>query len=101
MEETEPGLPADSTIAAAVAYTMRDLHQERAALDYPLGGSDAVVQALVRGVTKSGRGVVQLNSHGIVRHQLTDLHSLNFITRGGEMSRWTPGGNPYFGGCSW
>ena len=42
---------------------MRDLHQERAALDYPIGGSGAVVQALVRGVTKSGRGVVQLNSH--------------------------------------
>ena len=32
------GLPADGTIAAAVAYTMRDLHQERASLDYPIGG---------------------------------------------------------------
>ena len=31
------GLPADGTIAAAVAYTMRDLHQERASLDYPIG----------------------------------------------------------------
>ena len=42
---------------------MRDLHQDRAALDYPIGGSEAVVQALVRGVTKGGRSVVQLNSH--------------------------------------
>jgi len=44
------GLPADGTIAAAVAYTMRDLHQEGAALDYPIGGSAAVVEALVRGI---------------------------------------------------
>ena len=36
------GLPADGTIAAAVAYTMRDLHQEGASLDYPVGGSGAV-----------------------------------------------------------
>jgi phytoene dehydrogenase-like protein len=49
------GLPADGTIAAAVAYTMRDLHQKRAALDYPVGGSGAVIDALIRGVTKNGR----------------------------------------------
>ena len=36
------GLPADGTIAAAVAYTMRDLHQQRAVLDYPIGGSAAI-----------------------------------------------------------
>jgi phytoene dehydrogenase-like protein len=56
------GLPADGTIAAAVVYTMRDLHQSRAALDYPVGGSDAVIQALIRGITKSGKGRVLLNS---------------------------------------
>ena len=57
------GLPADSTIAAAVAYTMRDLHQEGASLDYPVGGSAAVVEALMRGVTKKGKGKIFLNSH--------------------------------------
>jgi phytoene dehydrogenase-like protein len=57
------GLPADGTIAAAVAYTMRDLHQEGASLDYPVGGSGAVVNALIRGVTKTGKGKVLLNSH--------------------------------------
>lgn len=57
------GLPADDTIAAAVAYTMRDLHQEGAALDYPVGGSGAVVDALIRGVTKTGKGHVLLSSH--------------------------------------
>jgi phytoene dehydrogenase-like protein len=42
---------------------MRDLHQERAALDYPIGGSEAVVAALVRGFTKNGQGTLELNSH--------------------------------------
>jgi len=42
---------------------MRDLHQSRAALDYPIGGSAAIVDALVRGVEKLGTGKVLLNSH--------------------------------------
>jgi len=57
------GMPADATIAAAVAYTMRDLHQQRAALDYPVGGSGAVVDALIRGVRKRGTGEVYLSTH--------------------------------------
>lgn len=57
------GMPADSTIAAAVAYTMRDLHQQRAALDYPVGGSGAVVDSLIRGVRKRGLGEVYLSTH--------------------------------------
>ena len=57
------GLPADSTIAAATAYTMRDLHQEGAQLDYPIGGGGAVIDALVRGVTKRGTGRLLLNTH--------------------------------------
>jgi len=59
----ESGLPADGTIAAAVAYTMRDLHQRRASLDYPIGGSAAIVEALIRGVEKKGSGKVILNTH--------------------------------------
>ena len=56
------GLPADGTIAAAVAYTMRDLHQRRAMLDYPIGGSVAIVDALIRGVEKYDTGMVILNT---------------------------------------
>jgi phytoene dehydrogenase-like protein len=56
------GLPADGTIAAAVAYTMRDLHQRRACLDYPIGGSGAIVEALVRAIVKRN-GKVSLNAH--------------------------------------
>jgi len=43
--------------------TMRDLHQEGAALDYPVGGSGAVVDALVRAATKNNNGRVFLNTH--------------------------------------
>ncbi len=57
------GLPADGTIAAAVAYTMRDLHQKGAALDYPIGGSGAVVDALIRAIQKYKKGHVVTNSH--------------------------------------
>eukprot|EP01038_Epipyxis_sp_PR26KG_P007463 gene7463-10173_t len=63
------GLPADGTIAAAVAYTMRDLHQERAALDYPIGGGEAVVNALISAITDPSIAVgkpvgqILLNSH--------------------------------------
>ena len=59
------GLPADATIAAAVAYTMRDLHQTRAALDYPVGGSVAVVNALIQGFTKYNptTNKIYLNTH--------------------------------------
>ncbi|KAM3576203.1 hypothetical protein VYU27_001911 [Nannochloropsis oceanica] len=46
------GLPADSTIAAAMAYTLRDLHMEGAELDYPVGGSAAVVDALIHAINK-------------------------------------------------
>ena len=42
---------------------MRDLHQRRASLDYPIGGSAAIVEALIRGVEKNGSGKVILNTH--------------------------------------
>ena len=58
------GLGADGTIAAAVAYTMRDLHQKGAKLDYPIGGSGAVVDALADAVTSGTPGSrVVTNAH--------------------------------------
>ena len=58
------GLPADGTIAAAVAYTMRDLHQKEAKLDYPIGGSAAVVEALAGAVTSGAPGCrIVKNAH--------------------------------------
>jgi hypothetical protein len=46
------GLDSTGTIAAAVVYTLGDLYRPEAYLDYPIGGSEAVVNALIRGITK-------------------------------------------------
>ena len=44
------GLDAAHTQAAPVAYTMIDLHKDGAVLDYPKGGMDSMIQALVNGL---------------------------------------------------
>mgnify|MGYP006076550757 CR=1 FL=1 len=44
-----------------MAYTMRDMHQKGAQLDYPIGGSGAVVDALLRGCTKNGGKIVYVD----------------------------------------
>jgi phytoene dehydrogenase-like protein len=61
------GLDAAHTQAAPVSYTMIDLHKEGAVLDYPKGGMDSLVQALVRGLEMDrpgvGSGELRLKSH--------------------------------------
>jgi phytoene dehydrogenase-like protein len=42
---------------------MRDLHQDRASLDYPIGGGQAVIDALIRGITKTGTGSLEYSAH--------------------------------------
>jgi phytoene dehydrogenase-like protein len=54
------GLDANHTQAAPVVYMMRDLHRRGAVLDYPLGGMEALIQALVLGLERHG-GNLQLN----------------------------------------
>jgi len=56
------GLDAKGTLGAAVAYTMGDLYPAGCKLDYPRGGSEAVVDALVRGIEKRG-GRVRLSTN--------------------------------------
>ena len=56
------GLPADGTSAAEMAFMFADWYRPGVQLDYPKGGSGALVQALVRGVQKFG-GTVRLNAH--------------------------------------
>ncbi|MFM8258771.1 MAG: phytoene desaturase family protein [Vulcanococcus sp.] len=48
------GLPLDQTSAAAMASLFGGWFQPDAALDYPLGGSPAVAEALVRGMRRHG-----------------------------------------------
>jgi len=56
------GLPANGTIAAEVAFMFADWYRPNVKLDYPIGGSGALVDTLVRGLTKHG-GKLILNAH--------------------------------------
>jgi len=48
------GLPMDHTSSAAMATLFGEWFEPNAQLDYPIGGSPAVVDALVRGLEKHG-----------------------------------------------
>jgi phytoene dehydrogenase-like protein len=56
------GLPAGETSAAEMAFMFADWYRPEVVLDYPLGGSAALVDALVRGLSKFG-GELRLNAH--------------------------------------
>lgn len=56
------GLPLEQTSAAEVAFMFADWYRPNVALDYPVGGSGAIIDALVRGMEKFG-GKLRLNSH--------------------------------------
>lgn len=56
------GLPADGTSAAEVAFMFADWYRPGVQLDYPIGGSGALVGALVRGLEKFN-GRLWLNAH--------------------------------------
>lgn len=55
------GLDAAHTQAAPVSYTMGDLHRDGCVLDYPKGGMDSLIDALVHGMENHG-GELRLNS---------------------------------------
>lgn len=54
------GLKADGTIAAEVAFMLGE--RSSIGVDYPIGGSGAIVDALVRGLERWG-GKLRLNAH--------------------------------------
>ncbi|NET47834.1 MAG: NAD(P)/FAD-dependent oxidoreductase [Merismopedia sp. SIO2A8] len=56
------GLPAEGTIAAEMAFMFGEWYRPGVVLDYPKGGSEAIVGALVRGLTRHG-GTLRLNAH--------------------------------------
>ena len=57
------GLPAAGTMNAVIAYMLADWYRPGVTLDFPKGGSGAIVDALVRGVEKNGKSSVHVNSH--------------------------------------
>jgi len=56
------GLPANGTIAAEVAFMFNEWYRPDCHLEFPRGGSGAMIDALVRGLTKRG-GKLLLGSH--------------------------------------
>jgi carotene isomerase len=56
------GLPANGTVGAEMAFMFAEWYKPGVQLDYPLGGSGAIVDALVRGLTKQG-GEIIYNAH--------------------------------------
>jgi phytoene dehydrogenase-like protein len=56
------GLPASGTSAAEMAFMFAEWYRPGVKLDYPIGGSGAMVDALVRGLQKHG-GTLKLNAH--------------------------------------
>jgi phytoene dehydrogenase-like protein len=56
------GLPAAGTLTAVMAFMFADWYRPHVVLDYPIGGSRALVNALVRGLEKRG-GTLALNAH--------------------------------------
>lgn len=56
------GLKADGTLAAEIVYMFGEWYKPGCVLEYPMGGTDAIIQALIRGLEKFG-GRLSLSSH--------------------------------------
>jgi len=56
------GLPASGTVGAEMAFMFAEWYKPGVKLDYPMGGSGAIVDALVKGITKHG-GKIIYNAH--------------------------------------
>lgn len=57
------GLPAYGAPTSMMAYMMADLYRKNTCLNFPKGGNEAIVDALVRGVDKRPGSQVLLKAH--------------------------------------
>ena len=79
------GLPAQGTIAAEMAFMFADWYRPNVVLDYPRGGSDALVKALIRGLRKNGG---QLRLGATVEEIVVERdRAVGVKLRGGEVLR--------------
>jgi phytoene dehydrogenase-like protein len=79
------GFPADKTSAAEMAFMFADWYRSDVVLDYPIGGSAALVEALVRGLEKYG-GELRLNAH-VQEIILENNRAIGVKIRGGQEIR--------------
>jgi phytoene dehydrogenase-like protein len=56
------GLPASGTVGAEMAFMFAEWYKPGVKLDYPIGGSGAIVDALIKGLTKKS-GEILYNAH--------------------------------------
>ncbi len=81
------GLPADGTIAAEMAFMFAEWYKPGVVLDYPLGGSAALVDALVRGIKKHG-GELKLKAH-VEQVIVENNRAVGVLLRGNKRIRAT------------
>lgn len=79
------GLSADGTIAAEMAFMFAEWYRPGVVLDYPIGGSGAVVDALVRGLERHGGGLM-LNAP-VEKILVEDNRAAGVQLRGGKEIR--------------
>jgi len=76
------GLPATGTSTAEMAFMFAEWYRPGVTLDYPIGGSAALVNALVRGLKKYG-GTLRLGAH-VEQVLVTDQRATGVVLRSGE-----------------
>lgn len=79
------GLPADGTSAAEMAFMFADWYRPGVKLDYPIGGSGALVEALVRGLERHA-GQLMLNAH-VDQILVADKRAIGVRLRNGQVIR--------------
>ena len=79
------GLPADGTIGAEVAFMFAEWYRSGVTLDYPIGGSGALVDALVRGLENHG-GELRLGTH-VDRIVVEGTRATGVLLRNGKTLR--------------
>ncbi|MEM9946565.1 MAG: NAD(P)/FAD-dependent oxidoreductase [Cyanobacteria bacterium P01_D01_bin.36] len=76
------GLPASGTSTAEVAFMFADWYRPGVQLDYPMGGSASLVEALARGVTKHN-GQIKTGAH-VASIETVDGKATGVKLRNGE-----------------
>lgn len=76
------GLPAEGTSAAEMAFMFAEWYRPGVTLDYPMGGSGAMVAALVHGLEKQG-GRLRLGAH-VQQILVENNRAAGVVLRSGE-----------------